>query len=232
MVGEIRDSDVASVAIHAAQTGHLVFSTLHTNHAAGAFPRLIDIGVDPRMIGSSVNVVLAQRLVRVLCSECKKARPATAEEEQLIDTVLLTHPAAPDTKKPYQVYEAVGCETCNHSGFKGRAAVFEAILVDEAVEEIVIQDPREHLIVQAATPQGIPTMAEDGITKVLEGKTSFPELRRVVDLTTGRHTYHDRDSVVTTDTALPADPKPAATETAAEPPNPEDELFAQHVVPD
>ena len=234
MVGEIRDSDVAATAIHSAQTGHLVFSTLHTNHAAGAFPRLIDIGVDPRMIGSSVNVVLAQRLVRVLCADCKKPRSATEEETELIDTILATHPAPPAVEKPYQLFKAVGCETCNGSGFKGRAAVFEAILVDEAVEEIVIQDPREHLIIQAAEPQGIPTMAEDGITKVLEGKTSFPELRRVVDLTTGRHTYHNLKS------APIETPKPITSTNQIQPPiqevveenHPDDDLFAQHVVPD
>lgn len=233
MVGEIRDSDVASVAVHAAQTGHLVFSTLHTNHAAGAFPRLIDIGVDPRMIGSSVNVVLAQRLVRVLCPDCKKSRAATSEETELIDTVLHTHPAPPDTTKPYQIYEAAGCASCNGSGFQGRAAVFEAILVDEAVEEIVIHDPREHLIMQAATPQGIPSMAEDGITKVLAGKTSFPELRRVVDLTTGRHTYHDKNNEADRTTAPAKGATPQSTIEATDATNnPEDDLFTQHVVTD
>lgn len=187
MVGEIRDNEVAETAIHAAQTGHLVFTTLHTNSAVGAFPRLIDLGVDYRMIGSSVNMVLGQRLVRVLCTECKKQREATAQESQLIKQVLSTHPKPPAYQDPIMIHDAVGCEKCNHTGFKGRQGVYEAIRVDESVEAAVISDPREHIILQAAQKQGIPTMAEDGIEKVLSGTTSFAELQRVVDLSSGRH---------------------------------------------
>lgn len=189
MVGEIRDSEVASTAIHAAQTGHLVFSTLHTNNAVGAFPRLIDIGVDPRMIGSSVNLVMAQRLVRVLCDKCKKERPANEKEMVVIKQILRTHPTPPKIIDGLSLFEPVGCEECNQSGFQGRAAVFEAVIVDEAVEEAVIQDPREHIISEAATQQKIPTMAEDGMAKVIQGVTSLAELQRVVDLSNGRHTY-------------------------------------------
>jgi type IV pilus assembly protein PilB len=236
MVGEIRDNDVASVAIHAAQTGHLVFSTLHTNHAAGAFPRLIDIGVDPRMIGSSINVVLAQRLVRVLCDKCKKKRSVSDEERDLLHTILATHPGRPDVPNPIKVYDAVGCEACNHSGFQGRAAVFEAILVDEAVEEVVIQDPREHLILEAAIPQGIPTMPEDGIMKVIHGVTSLPELRRVVDLTTGRHAIpHEKEKEAkNTSPQTTTKPSPETPETDTKEPkkNPEDELFEAHIMTD
>ena len=220
MVGEIRDAEVASTAIHAAQTGHLVFSTLHTNHAIGAFPRLIDIGVDPRMIGSSVNVVLAQRLVRVLCPDCKHTRVATAEERALLETILRTHPEHPTLPDTLELTEPRGCDHCNQSGFKGRAAVFEAVIVDEAVEEMVIQDPREHLIAQAAEPQGIPTMAEDGVMKVLRGETSLAELQRVVDLSTGRHTYK-----YTTPAGAPA-----TVSTAPAPPSTEDDVFTDHIV--
>lgn len=188
MVGEIRDQEVAETAIHAAQTGHLVFTTLHTNSAVGAFPRLIDLGVDYRMIGSSVNIVLGQRLVRVLCSDCKKERPATVSEVALIKQILATHPKPPALNEPVQIFDAVGCEACNHTGFRGRQGVYEAIRVDEHVEAAVINDPREHIILQAAKAQGIPSMAEDGIEKVLAGVTSFAELQRVVDLSSGRHT--------------------------------------------
>ena len=187
MVGEVRDREVAETAIHAAQTGHLVFTTLHTNSAVGAFPRLIDLGVDYRMIGSSVNIVLGQRLVRVLCTACKKERIATEQEQSLITKILTTHPKPPVIDTPVHIYDAVGCEKCNHSGFKGRQGVYEAIKVDQAVEEAVINDPREHIILQAAQKQGIPSMAEDGIEKVLSGMTSLHELERVVDLTQGRH---------------------------------------------
>lgn len=199
MVGEIRDREVAETAVHAAQTGHLVFSTLHTNSAVGAFPRLIDLGVDYRMIGTSVNIILAQRLVRRLCEHCKKERPATEKEMVIIKKVLKTHPQPPTLPNPLMIYEPVGCEKCSHSGYKGRKAVFEAIRVDEAVEEAVVRDPREHIILEAAQPQGIPTMAEDGIEQVIKGVTSMTELQRVVDLTDGRHTIK---SIVGEDTPL------------------------------
>jgi type IV pilus assembly protein PilB len=187
MVGEVRDREVAETAIHAAQTGHLVFTTLHTNSAVGAFPRLIDLGVDYRMIGSSVNIVLGQRLVRVLCEDCKVERAATEKETRQIKRILATHPKPPQLSEPLRVFDAVGCEKCNHTGFKGRQGVYEAIRVDEKVEEAVINDPREHIILKAAQAQGIPSMAEDGIEKVLQGRTSFEELERVVDLSVGRH---------------------------------------------
>jgi len=183
MVGEIRDREVAETAVHAAETGHLVFSTLHTNNAPGAFPRLIDLGVDSRLIGSSTNIVLGQRLVRKLCEQCKVARTASAEEKAKIVRVISGHPLAPDLSGDLQIFDAKGCPECGHTGYKGRQGVFEAIKVDEAVEEAVIRDPREHVILEAATPQGIPTMAEDGMDKVLQGVTSLAELERVVDLT-------------------------------------------------
>lgn len=183
MVGEIRDRDVAETAVHAAETGHLVFSTLHTNNAPGAFSRLIDLGVDSRMIGSSTNVVLGQRLVRKLCEHCKVERAATPEEKAKIMRVMDGHPQAPDLTGDIRIFDAKGCEKCDNTGYKGRQGVFEAIRVDEAVEEAAIRDPREHVILEAATPQGIPTMAEDGMDKVLRGITSLTELERVVDLT-------------------------------------------------
>ena len=222
MVGEIRDSEVASTAIHAAQTGHLVFSTLHTNHAIGAFPRLIDIGVDPRMIGSAINVVLAQRLVRVLCENCRQKRTITTEEKALFQSILRTHPEHPTLPETVEIYEPKGCTTCNQSGYKGRAAVFEAVLVDEAVEEIVIRDPREHLIAEAAEPQGIPTMAEEGVMKVIQGQTSLTELRRVIDLTVGRHTY-SHTTPATDSEAITPPPTPNDT-------NDVDDEFAKHIV--
>lgn len=183
MVGEIRDREVAETAVHAAQTGHLVFSTLHTNSAAGAFPRLIDLGVDSRIIGSALNLVLGQRLVRILCDTCKTPRTPTPDETHLITTILDEHPEHPDIPNPLTIYEPTGCVICNNSGFTGRAAVFEAIVVDTQVEDAVLRDPREHIIIEAASPQGIPTMAEDGIHKVIRGETSLTELRRVVDIT-------------------------------------------------
>lgn len=176
MVGEIRDRDVAETAVHAALTGHLVFSTLHTNSAAGAFPRLIDLGVDYRMIGSAFNVVLGQRLVRVLCDACKIERDATIEEQKRIARIM------DEPVHQHTLHDKGGCDACNGSGFKGRIGIFEAIVVDQAVEDAVISDPREANIMRAAKPQGIPTMQQDGMLKVLAGTTSLDELERVVDL--------------------------------------------------
>lgn len=182
MVGEIRDKEVAETAIHAAQTGHLVFSTLHTNSAVGGFPRLIDLGVEPRILGSAVSVLLGQRLVRRLCPTCKVAYQASGAETAVINTIMAHHPQPVPVPATPTLYKPVGCPACGQTGFKGRMGIFEAILMDKAVEEVVIRDPREHLILEAARPQGIPTMVEDGIVKVLAGETSLAELERVVEL--------------------------------------------------
>ena len=176
MIGEIRDRDVAETAVHAALTGHLVFSTLHTNSAAGAFPRLIDLGVDYRTLGSAFNIILGQRLVRTLCPHCKHEREATTEEQKLIAQIM-DEPVA-----THSLFEPKGCAECSESGYKGRVGIFEASRVDKAVEEAVIADPREENIQRAARPQGIPTMQQDGVAKVLAGITSLDELGRVVDL--------------------------------------------------
>ncbi|HYF13130.1 MAG TPA: type II/IV secretion system protein [Candidatus Paceibacterota bacterium] len=185
MIGEIRDEEVAETAINAALTGHLVFSTLHTNDAAGSFPRLIDLGVDEKVLSSSINVAMAQRLIRKLCNACKKARSATPEEQKIIDNVLknLSNkqlvPAQTST-----LYDAApeGCKECHGRGFKGRIGIYEAIFMDAAIEEILRVKPSEREIANAALQQGIPTMQQDGVLKVLRGITSLEELGRVVDL--------------------------------------------------
>ncbi len=185
MVGEIRDGEVAEVAINAALTGHLVFSTLHTNNAAGSFPRLIDLGVDEKVISSAVNAALAQRLVRKLCQNCKKERAATPEEKIIVDKHLATiTDKALVPAKIDMVWDAnpTGCEQCHGRGYKGRVGIFEAVFMDEAIETILRSKPSEREIALAAKPQGIPTMQEDGILKVLRGVTSLEELKRVVDL--------------------------------------------------
>ncbi len=182
MVGEIRDREVAETAIHAAQTGHLVFSTLHTNSAAGGFPRLIDLGVNPQVIGSAINIMLGQRLVRIICDDCHETYPATPAETELLKRILANYPGGLSVPDPLALHRGRGCPACGETGFRGRLGIFEAIIVDEAVEEVVIRDPREHIILEAAKPQGIPTMIEDGGRKVLDGITSLPELMRVVDL--------------------------------------------------
>lgn len=182
MVGEIRDHEVAETAIHAAQTGHLVFTTLHTNSAAAAFARLMDLGVDSRIFGTAVNVILGQRLVRILCTDCREAYEATPEEKLVIDHIISEHPFPPTIPSPLTLYRAVGCTSCGNTGYRGRAAIFEGIFMDEAVEEVVMRDPREHVIIEAAKPQKIPSMTQDGIEKVLSGLTSMKELERVIEI--------------------------------------------------
>lgn len=203
MVGEIRDHEVAETTIHAAQTGHLVFSTLHTNSAVGAFPRLIDLGIDPRLICSSVNVIIGQRLIRKLCSHCKEAYTPSERERNLIEMVLKTHPKPPAFDATSQIYKPVGCEQCSMTGYRSRQGVYEAIVMDEAVEAAVITDPREHVILDAANKQGIPSMAEDGIERVVRGETSLEELERVVDMRAGRHIHRTNTDAAQVDEQLP-----------------------------
>lgn len=183
MIGEIRDGETAKVAINAALTGHMVFSTLHTNTAAGAIPRLIDIGVTPKIIGSSLTVALAQRLARKLCAKCKKEDVPNEHEKKIIDEVALTikekNGASIQTE---HVWRAVGCSACNNTGFKGRVGVFEAVLMTPEIEALLDTIPSEREIREIAKKQGILSMREDGIQKITNGVTSFDEVERVVDL--------------------------------------------------
>lgn len=184
MVGEIRDEETAEIAVNSALTGHLVFSTLHTNNAAGTFPRLIDMGVNPKVITSAINIAIAQRLVRTLCPKCKIERELTAEEKTLV-TSELEKIKDVEYKSGVQVektWDAKGCSECDQSGYIGRTGVFEAVLANENIEKIVLENPSEHEIRKAAEEQNIPTMKQDGILKVLSGITSFSELSRVIDL--------------------------------------------------
>lgn len=183
MVGEIRDDETAATAIDSALTGHLVFSTLHTNNAAGAIPRLIDLHVNPKVIGPALTLALAQRLLRKLCTECKKAASPDERETVIIERIRKGISDRGLTPPPLgQVYKPVGCDKC-HEGYKGRIGIFEGIKMDETVERTTISgNPGEREIFAAAKPQKLLTMSEDGIGKVLSGTTSLEELERVVDL--------------------------------------------------
>lgn len=182
LVGEIRDFETAETAMHAALTGHLVFSTLHTNNAAGTIPRLIDMGVKPNIIAPAVNVAMAQRLVRKLCSRCAKEKKISPEEKKYIEKELKGFPKKinrPDLAK-IRIFEAKGCEECGETGYKGRVGVFEAFLVNDEIERLILSDPSEASLRKAVLEQGMLTMREDGILKVLSGITSLEELERVV----------------------------------------------------
>ena len=184
MVGEIRDLETAKTAINSALTGHLVLSTLHTNNAAGTIPRLIDLGVNPTSIAPAVNISMAQRLVRKLCDKCKEKQPASELEAAAVKKVIATFPkerSKPDTENIF-VWKAKGCKFCNNLGYKGRIGIYEAILIDEEVEPLILLNPTETEILKKSEKQGILNMKQDGILKVLNGTTSLDELQRVIEL--------------------------------------------------
>jgi type IV pilus assembly protein PilB len=183
MVGEIRDLETASTAIQAALTGHLVFSTLHTNNAFGTIPRFMDLGVSPQSIAPAVSVAMAQRLLRVLCKTCKKETEATAEEKDVLAKMLTELPAKfpkPDFSGSIKIWKAVGCDLCNNTGYRGRVGVYEAFRVDDEVERIIMSNPAESEFRKAAGAQGMMTMEQDGVMKVIDGKTSMEEMVRVL----------------------------------------------------
>jgi type II secretory ATPase GspE/PulE/Tfp pilus assembly ATPase PilB-like protein len=179
MVGEIRDSDVAETAIQAALTGHFVFSTLHTNNASGAFPRLIDLGVDPKTIPSAVTVAMAQRLVRKLDPETKVERETTAAERKLFEKVFAS---CTDPSLIPASFDRVWVPGDTSSGYKGRLGVHEAIFMDEELGELLRSAPPASEIDRETRRQGFLTMAQDACIKVLDGRTSLEEVMRVVDM--------------------------------------------------
>lgn len=187
MVGEIRDEETASVAIDSALTGHLVFSTLHTNNAAGAIPRLIDIGINPKIISSALNIAIGQRLVRRLCKLCKVEYIPEGKEAEAYNREL------PEIKKfrpkvvvPEKLWKPVGCEKCSFTGFKGRVSIYEGILMDRAIENILRENPSEREIKETAKAQGILDMRQDGFVKCMTGMTTISEIDRAVGLEEGR----------------------------------------------
>ncbi len=183
MVGEIRDSETAAIAVNSALTGHLVFSTLHTNSAAGSFPRLIDLGINSKIMSSAINIVLAQRLVRKLCEHCKKPVAIDGMIKAEIDKV--TESIFDKSEIPSgvnTVYIAGECEKCNHTGYKGRIGIYEGMKISPEVNSVVEMNPSEAELEKAAAPQGILTLKQDGIIKVLKGITSLPELERVITI--------------------------------------------------
>jgi len=189
MVGEIRDPETAQIAVNAALTGHMVFSTIHTNSATGVIPRLIDLEVAPKILPSALSLSIAQRLVRKLCVNCKKERQLTGEEETELRTILKgiieegknlsAYGLSVDQK--ISLFDPVGCEKCNFIGYKGRIGVFEAIVTDEAIEKLIVTEPSERDIKKVAVKQGILDMKQDGVVKILNGITTVSEVKSVVD---------------------------------------------------
>ena len=190
MVGEVRDRETAETAVQSALTGHMVFSTLHTNNAAGVIPRLIDLGVNPKILVSALSLSIAQRLVRKLCQFCKKEKALDEKEATTVKLVmdsiknegknLSNYNINPDAA--VKIFTAVGCEKCNGTGYRGRIGIFEAIKTDEKIEKIMPENPSEREIKKVASEQGILSMRQDGLVKILNGITSFDEVQSVVDL--------------------------------------------------
>jgi general secretion pathway protein E/type IV pilus assembly protein PilB len=174
LVGEIRDEDTATMAFRAAMTGHQVYSTLHTNSAAGAIPRLLDIGIVPDVLAGNIIGIVAQRLVRRLCKHCKQAHQASAGECSMVGAL---------ADRPPTLYRAVGCDQCDYQGYRGRMAIIEILKMDGELDELIAHRATGRELQKSALARGFRTLADDGVRRVLDGSTALDELMRVVDLT-------------------------------------------------
>jgi len=182
MVGEIRDNETADLAVQAALTGHVVLSTLHTNNAAGVIPRLLDMGVAPFLLPPALNIMLAQRLVRRLCDDCKKTEEASPEIQKIISDELAK--LAPEVKAtvkyqaPYQIYKAPGCDKCKGKGTRGRIAVYEVMKMTRELEDIITSGASEGKVKDEGARQGMVSLRQDGVMKALDGTVSMEEVLR------------------------------------------------------
>lgn len=171
MVGEIRDKITARIAIEAALTGHLVLSTLHTTDAPSAIMRLMDMGIEPFLINAALSGILAQRLVRKLCGDCRQIRTATPQEKRLLKSCGISGD---------KVYEAQGCDSCDQLGYKGRVGIFELLEISPELRSLIIQNPQFDEIYNQAVADGMKTLASDGAHKVKEGIISLDEYARII----------------------------------------------------
>ena len=171
MIGEIRDAETADIAMEAALTGHLVFSTLHTNDAPSAVTRLLDIGVKPFLVASALRAAMAQRLVRAICEQCKEAYTPTEREIKMLGAISKT--------MPERMFHGAGCEKCGRSGYKGRKGIFEIFKVDDTIQRLIFDHAPASLLRQRAREMGMRTLREDGMLKVASGMTSLQEVLRV-----------------------------------------------------
>jgi len=174
LIGEIRDHETAQIAIEAALTGHLVLSTLHTNDAPSAITRLVEMGIEPFLVGSAIDCVLAQRLARRLCAKCKQAYLPTTEQ------LTAARFPWPEGKPPPRIYRPVGCTACSKTGYQGRLALHEVMTVSEEIERMAVERASATAIMEVACQQGMTTLRNDGLAKVVAGVTSIEEIFRVV----------------------------------------------------
>ena len=183
MVGEIRDGETASLAVQAALTGHTVLSTLHTNNAAGVIPRLVDMKVAPYLLPPALSIMIAQRLTRRLCPKCKHPVPATPEQTRIIEETLKdmasrVRETASQKTAPFQVWEAPGCDFCKGKGTKGRMAIYESMKMTRELEDVIVKEPSEGKVRDEGKRQGMVTLRQDGILKVLDGSIGIEEVLR------------------------------------------------------
>ena len=179
MVGEVRDTETAQLTIHAALTGHIVLSTLHTNNAIGVVPRLIDMKVDSYLLPSSLNLIIGQRLVSKICQSCKKAENPPAQVLEIIKKELDKLPVALKSKfKEIKIYHSKGCKDCKDRGVVGRIAIFELLKMTPELQGIIGSAASELKIVEEAKRQGMVTLRQDGILKALDGLISIEEVLR------------------------------------------------------
>ena len=174
LVGEVRDKETAEMAFRAAMTGHQVFTTLHTNSALGAFPRLLDIGILADIMAGNIIGIIAQRLVRALCAHCKEAYAPSPEERKLL---------GPAADAVTHLYQPAGCRLCNHKGYKGRLPIMELLVMDTDLDELVARRGSARELREAALSKGFQTLADAGIRRIIEGTTTIAEVSRTVDLT-------------------------------------------------
>jgi len=180
LVGEIRDEETAGIAVNAALTGHLVLSTLHTNDAATTFPRMLDMGIEPFLLASSVNMVVAQRLVRKICMNCRVSMIISPEDLKADFSIDLLKKSLEKEGKGMRVYSGKGCEVCKHTGYLGRVGIYEVMPMTENVKEAVVSKKDADTIKKIAVKDGMRTMIEDGLEKVKLGVTTVDELLRVI----------------------------------------------------
>ncbi|HAT74118.1 MAG: Type IV pilus assembly protein PilB [Candidatus Moranbacteria bacterium GW2011_GWF2_36_839] len=188
MVGEIRDAETAELAVHAALTGHLMFSTLHTNTAVGAIPRLIDMGIEPFLLASSLRIVVAQRLVRKICDKCKEEKKVPESVRKAIEKGIADvcedelKKYGVDRKEEIKFYHGKGCDVCNGTGLRGRLAIYEAVPVNENIKNIIIEKRgNEEMIDKERIDLGVLTIKQDGILKIIKGLTTIEEIDRVTE---------------------------------------------------
>ncbi len=181
LVGEIRDSETAGIAVNAALTGHLVLSTLHTNDASGALPRLTDMNVEPFLVASTVNVIIAQRLIRKICEMCKGSLDVSYAElaQNLPEDVIKKHFG---TKKDIRIYKGKGCEVCHYTGYSGRLGIFEVLEVTNNIKKLITQNNDANALLEQAVQDGMNTMLDDGLMKVIKGETTIEEVLRVTKI--------------------------------------------------